>query len=69
MNSSPEKPTSLLNHESLIDDEAIVETRPFVPVNAKPCVSDGKYRDDENVDDAVENSPPPTNPMVDVVEL
>ncbi len=51
------KPASLLNQDSLIDDEAIVCTSPFVPVNAKPCDSDGRYRLDPNVDDAVENSP------------
>ncbi len=33
---------SLLNHDSLIDDEAIVCTNPLVPVYANPCVSDGK---------------------------
>jgi hypothetical protein len=35
-------PASLLNHDSLTDEEAMVETIPFVPVNAKPCVSDGR---------------------------
>jgi hypothetical protein len=29
-------PLSLLNQDSLIDDEAMVETTPFVPVKAKP---------------------------------
>ena len=33
---------SLLNHDSLTDDDAMVETRPFVPVNANPCDSDGR---------------------------
>ena len=56
-------PASLLNHDSLIDDEAIVDTNPFVPVYVNPCVRDGRYRDDENVDDAVENSPL-VNPIV-----
>lgn len=35
---------------------------------AKPCVSDGRNRDDPNVDDAVENSPF-RNPIVVDVEL
>ena len=30
------KPASFVNHDRLIDDEAIVESSPFVPVNAKP---------------------------------
>ncbi len=60
-------PASLLNHDRLIDDEAIVCTSPLLPVNAKPCVSDGKNRDDPNVDDAVENSP--LNPMIVDVPL
>jgi hypothetical protein len=30
-------PASLLNHDSLIDDEAIALTAPFDPVNRKPC--------------------------------
>jgi hypothetical protein len=62
------KPASLLNHDSLIDDDAIVCTRPFVPVYVNPCVRDGRYRDDENVDDAVENRPL-VNPIVVEVEL
>ncbi len=33
------KPASLLNHDSFTDDEAIVETIPLLPVNAKPCDS------------------------------
>jgi ribosomal protein L28 len=41
----------------LIDDEAIVDTSPFVPVYVNPCVRDGRYREDENVDDAVVNDP------------
>ena len=36
-------PASLLNHDSFTDDEAIVDTSPLLPVNAKPCVSDGIY--------------------------
>ena len=46
----------------------IVETIPLEPVNAKPCVSDGRNRLDENVDEAVENSPP-VNPITVEVEL
>jgi hypothetical protein len=61
-------PASLLNQESLTDDEAIVETNPFVPVNANPCDRDDRKRLDENVDDAVENSPL-VNPIVVDVEL
>ncbi len=38
-------PASLLNHDRFTDDEAIVCTSPLLPVNAKPCVSDGRYRD------------------------
>ena len=34
------KPASLLNHESLIEEEAIVFTCPLVPVYANPCDSD-----------------------------
>jgi hypothetical protein len=45
-------PASLLNHDNLTDDEAIVCTSPFVPVYVNPCVRDGRYREDENVDDA-----------------
>lgn len=37
-NGSVIKAESLVNHESFTDDDAIVETNPFVPVNAKPCV-------------------------------
>ena len=37
-------PLSLLNQDSLIDDEAMVPTIPSVPVNAKPWVRDGIYR-------------------------
>ena len=61
-------PASLLNHDSFTDDEAIVDTSPLLPVNAKPCVSDGRNSDDPNVDDAVENSPL-VNPIVVDVEL
>ncbi len=61
-------PASLLNHDSRIDDEAIVCTSPFDPVYVNPCVRDGRYRLDENVDDAVENSPL-VNPIVVDVEL
>ena len=67
MNESVEKARSLANHESLTDDDAIVETSPLLPVNANPCDSDGRYSDDPNVDDAVEKSP--LNPMTVDVEL
>jgi hypothetical protein len=46
VNSSPEievmKAESLENQLSLIEEEAIVETIPFVPVKAKPCERDGR---------------------------
>jgi hypothetical protein len=61
------KPASLLNQDNLIDDEAIVWTSPADPVNAKPCARDGRYSDEENVDDAVEKRP--ANPMTVDVEL
>jgi hypothetical protein len=51
------KPESLLNHDNFTDDEAMVETSPFVPVKAKPCDSDERKRLDEMVDDAVEKKP------------
>ena len=38
------KPESLLNQDSLIDDEAIVLTCPFVPVYVNPCDSDGRKK-------------------------
>ena len=57
---------SLLNHDSLIDELAIVETKPFVPVNANPCDSDDRYSDEENVDDAVEKRPFSKPSVVDV---
>lgn len=60
------KPASLLNQDSLTDDEAIVETRPFDPVNAKPCARDGSNTDELNVDDAVENRPFRNPTVVDV---
>ena len=50
-------PASLVNHESLTDDEAMVETIPFDPVKAKPCDSDGKKSDELKVEDAVEKRP------------
>ena len=53
--------------EASVDVE-IVPTNPLLPVNAKPCVSDGKKRDEPNVDDAVENKPF-RNPIVVEVEL
>jgi hypothetical protein len=62
------KLASLLNQDSLTDDEAIVCTIPLVPVNAKPCDSEGRNRDELNVDEAVEKIPPP-NPMTEVVAL
>ena len=61
-------PASLLNQDSRTDDEAIVETIPFDPVNAKPAVSDGRKRDELNVDEAVEKSPL-WKPMAVDVEL
>ena len=61
-------PASLLNHDRFTDDEAIVCTSPFVPRYVNPCVSDGRNRDDPNVDDAVENRPL-VNPIVVDVEL
>ena len=42
---------------------ATEDTNPLLPANKAPCVSDGKNRDDPNVDDAVENSPL-VNPIV-----
>ena len=39
--------------EASVDVE-IVETRPLVPVNANPCVSDGRKKLPDCVDDAVE---------------
>jgi hypothetical protein len=36
------KPESLLNHESLTEDEAMVLTCPLLPVYAKPCESEGR---------------------------
>ena len=61
------KPASLLNHESRMDDEAIVFTCPADPVNAKPCDRDERYRELLNVDEAVEKRP--LNPKTVVVEL
>ena len=58
----------MLNHDRLTDDEAIVCNRPFVPRYVNPCDSDGRKRDDPNVDDAVENRPL-VNPIVVDVEL
>ena len=65
--SDVKNPASLLNHDNFTEDEAIVCVRPFDPVNTKPCDSDGRYSDEENVDDAVENSP--LNPITVDVEL
>lgn len=48
-------------------DVDTVCTRPLDPRYVYPCVSDGRYTDEENVDDAVENSP--LNPITVVVEL
>ena len=59
---------SLLNHDSLIDDEAIDDTRPFDPMNEKPCDRLERKRDELNVDEAVENRPA-ENPMVVPVAL
>ncbi len=33
------KPASLLNHDRLIDDDAIEFSLPFVPMYVKPCPS------------------------------
>ena len=60
-------PASLLNQERLIDDEAIELAFPADPMYAKPCVSDGKYTDEPNVDDAVVKIP--EKPSTDDVEL
>ena len=49
-------------------DVDTVDTRPLVPMNEYPCVRDGRNRDEENVDDAVENRPL-VNPIVVDVEL
>jgi len=46
----------------------IVCSSPFEPKYVSPCVRDDIYSAELNVDDAVENSPPP-NPMVVDVEL
>lgn len=60
-------PASLLNQDSLIDDEAIVLTNPLLPVYAKPCDSEGSvsvptlavvadaYVNDPRVVDELEN--------------
>jgi hypothetical protein len=61
--SEVKNPASLLNHDRFTDEEAIVCTNPFVPVYVNPCVRDGRYREDPNVDDAVENIPF-VNPIV-----
>ena len=61
-------PESLLNHDSLIDDEAMVLVMPFDPVKRKPWVSDGRKSVELNVDEAVENRPF-WNPMVVLVAL
>jgi len=45
----------------------IVDTSPEEPVYAKPCVSDGRYTEDPNVDEAVEKRPP-VNPSTDDVD-
>ncbi len=58
----------MLNQDSLIDDDAIEFTCPADPMYANPCVRDGRYRDELNVDDAVENRPL-VNPIVVDVEL
>ena len=64
--SDVKNPASLLNHDSLIDDEAIVLTSPLLPVYVKPCVRDGRYTDDPSVDEAVEKKPPVRPSVVDV---
>ena len=57
-----------MNHDSLIDDEAMVLVMPFDPVKRKPWVSDGRKSVELNVDEAVENRPF-WNPMVVLVAL
>ncbi len=42
-------------------------TCPFEPRYANPCDREGKYKDDENVDEAVENSPPVNPSVVEVL--
>jgi hypothetical protein len=49
-------------------EEEMVFTCPAEPKYAKPCDSEGRYRDDEKVDDAVEKIPL-VKPMVVEVEL
>ena len=61
------KPASLLNHERLIDDDAIVCTSPFDPVYAKPCDRSDSFVPFSVVDPS-ENSPC-MNPIVVDVEL
>ena len=59
-----EKPASLLNHERLIDDEAILLACPFDPTNEKPCARFGVNSDPKYplVDDDVLNE---AYPVVD----
>ena len=56
-NGKEAKLVSLLNQDSLTDDEAIVETIPFDPVNAKPWDRDGRNSAELNVELAVEKRP------------
>ena len=47
-------------------DVDTVDTNPLLPTNEYPCERDGRKRLDENVDEAVENSPPVNPITVDV---
>jgi hypothetical protein len=62
------KPASLVNHERFIELDAIEFTVPDEPRYAKPCERDDSRSADENVELAVEKSPPP-KPMAVEVEL
>ena len=50
-------PASLVNHESLIDEDAIGCTRPSEPVYKNPGERDDKERDAPMVDDALVERP------------
>jgi hypothetical protein len=60
VNGKAAKLESLLNHDSLIDDEAIVFSCPFDPTYEKPCERDGvnSVPNDPTVDDAYPNDAP-----------
>ena len=51
------------------EDDEIVLILPLVPTYANPCESEERKRSFENVEEAVENSPPVKNPIVVEVEL